>query len=64
MPLPYIIKDLKGEAIIETFYEKKPQNKKKQKKKNEEEFGIVRVLKRKGDNLYLKREGFDNSFNR
>ena len=37
--------------------------KKNCKKKNEKEFRIEKVLKRKGDKLYVKWKGSDNSFN-
>ena len=37
--------------------------KKNQKKTNLKEFRIEKVLKRKGDELYLKLKGYDNRFN-
>ena len=37
--------------------------KKNCKKKNHKEFRIEKVLKRKGDKLYVKWKGYDNSFN-
>ena len=43
--------------IIGTFYEKKLQ------KTNQKEFRIEKVIKRKGDNLYVKWKGYDNSLN-
>ena len=46
--------DLNGE---ESFYEKELQ------KINQKEFGIEKVLKRKGDKLYAKWKGYDNSSN-
>ena len=57
VPWTYIINDLNGEEIVETFYEKKLQ------KTNQKQFGIEKVLKKKGDNLYVKWKGHDNSFN-
>ena len=46
---------MNGEEIIESFYEKELQ------KANQKEFRIEKVLKRKGDNLYVKWKGYDNS---
>ena len=57
VPWTYIINDLNGEEIVGTFYEKKLQ------KTNQKQFGIEKVLKKKGDNLYVKWKGYDNSFN-
>ena len=53
----YVINDLNGEEIIETFYEKELQ------KTNQKEFRIEKVIKRKGDKLYVKWKGYDNLFN-
>ena len=53
----YIINDLNGEEIIEAFYKKELQ------KTIQEEFRIEKVIKRKGDKLYVKWKGYDNSFN-
>ena len=53
----YTINDLNGEKVIGTFYEKELQ------KTNQKEFRIEKVLKRKGDKLYVKWKGCDNSFN-
>ena len=53
----YVINDLNGEEIIGTFYEKELQ------KTNQKEFRIEKVIKRKGDKLYVKWKGYDNSFN-
>ena len=44
----YIINDLNGEEIIGTFHEKELQ------KTNQKEFRIEKVLKKKGDKLYVK----------
>ena len=48
---------MNGEEIIETFYEKKLQ------KTNQKEFKIEKIIKRKGNKLYVKWRGYDNSFN-
>ena len=53
----YVINDLNGEEIIGTFYEKELQ------KTNQKEFRIEKVIKRKGDKIYVKWKGYDNSFN-
>ena len=58
MPWRYVTSDLNGEEIVETFYEKELQ-----KKKNQKEFRVEKIMKRKGDKLYVKWRGFDNSFN-
>ena len=57
VPWTYVINDLNGEEIIGTFYEKELQ------KTNQEEFRIQKVIRRKGDKLYVKWKGYDNSFN-
>ena len=57
VPWTYIINDLNGEKIIGTFYEKKLQ------KTNQKEFRIEKVIKRKGDKLYVKWKGYDSLFN-
>ena len=49
--------DLKGEEIFGTLYEKELQ------KAKQKEFKIERVIKRKGNKLYVKWKGYDNSFN-
>ena len=43
--------------IIGTFYENKLQA------TNQQEFRVEKVIKRKGDKLYVKWKGYDNSFN-
>ena len=53
----YIIENLNGEEIVETFYEKVLQ------KANKIEFRIKKLINRKGDKLYVQRKGYDNSFN-
>ena len=57
IPWTHAFNDLNGEEIIGTFYEKKLQN------TNQEEFRIEKVIRRKGDKLYVKWKGYDNSFN-
>ena len=57
VPWTYVINDLNGEDIMGTFYEKELQ------KTNQEEFRIEKVVKRKGDKMYVKCKGYDNSFN-
>ena len=57
IPWTYVIKDLNDEKIIGTFYEKELQN------TNQEEFRIEKVIKGKGDKMYVKWKGYDNSFN-
>ena len=57
VPWTYTISDLNDEQIIGRFYEKNLQ------KTNQKEFRIEKVLKRKGDQLYVKWKGCDNSFN-
>ena len=49
--------DLNGEEISGTFYEKALQ------KTNKTQFRFGKVIKRKGDKLYVKCKGCDNSFN-
>ena len=56
VPWIYVINDLNGKEIIGTFYEKELQ------KTNQQEFRIEKVIKRKGDKLYVKSKGCDNSF--
>ena len=56
VPWTYVINDLNGEEIIETFYEKELQ------KTNQREFRIDKVIKRKDDKLYVKWKGYDYSF--
>ena len=53
----YTISDQNGEPIAGSFYEQELQ------KTNQKKFRIEKVLKRKGDKLYVKWKGYDNSFN-
>ena len=57
VPWTYVINDLNGEEITGSFYEKELQ------KTNQKQFRIEKVLKRKGDKLYVKWKGYNNSFN-
>ena len=57
VPWTYLISDLNGEKAAGTFYEKELQ------KTNQEKFRIEKVFERKGDKLYVKWKGYDNSFN-
>ena len=49
--------DLKGEEIKGSFHEKELQ------KTNQKEFRIEKIIKKKGNKLYVKWIGYDNSFN-
>ena len=53
----YVINDLNNNEIIGTFYEKELQ------KNNQQEFRIEKVIKKKGDKLYVKWKGYNSSFN-
>ena len=57
VPWTYVINDLNGEEITETFYEKELQ------KTNQEEFRIEKVIRRKGGKLYVKWKRYNISFN-
>ena len=52
-----IISDLKREEIFGTFYENELQ------KANQKEITIEKVIKRKGNKLYVKWKDYDSSFN-
>ena len=56
VPWTYVINDLNGKEIIGTFYEKELQ------KTNQQEFKIEKVIRRKGDKLYVKWKEYDSSF--
>ena len=53
----YVISDLNGKEIIGMFYENEL------RKTNQEDFRIEKVIKKKGNTLYVKWKGYDNSFN-
>ena len=57
VPWTSTINDLNVGPITGTLYGKELQ------KTNQKEFRIEKVLKRKGDQLYVKWKGYDNSFN-
>ena len=57
VPWTHVINDLNGQEIIGTFYEQELQ------KANQKELRIEKVIKRKGDKLYVKWKGYNNSFN-
>ena len=57
VPWTYFINDLNGEEIIGIFYEKELQ------KTNQQEFRMDKLLRKKGDKLYVKWKGYNNSFN-
>ena len=57
VPWTYLINDLNGQEIIGSFYEKELE------KNSQKKFRIEKVLKRKGDKLYVKWKGYNNSFN-
>ena len=57
VPWTYIINDLNGEEIIGTFYKKELQ------RTSQNEFTIEKVIKKKGDKLYVKWKGYNNLFN-
>ena len=56
MPWTYVISDLNGEEIVGSFYGKGLQ------KNNQKEFRIEKVIKRKGNKLYVKWKEYNNSF--
>ena len=53
VPLTYVINDLNGEEIIGTFFQNI----------NQQKFRIETVIQKKGNKLYVKWKGYDNSFN-
>ena len=57
VPWTYVISYLNGEEIVGSFYEKELQ------RTNQKEFRIEKVIKKKGNKLYVKWEGYDNIFN-
>ena len=54
VPWTYVTNDLNGEEITGTFYEKELQ------KTNPKEFRIEKVIRGKGDKLYVKWKGCNN----
>ena len=57
VPWTYVLNDLNGEETIVIFYENELIG------TSQKEFRIEKVLKKKGDKLYVKWKGYDNSFN-
>ena len=56
MLLTNVSSDLNGEETVETFYEKEFQN------TNQKKFRVEKVVKKKGDKLYVKWKDYDSSF--
>ena len=52
VPWAYVISDLKGEEIVKEL-----------QKTNQKELRVEKVIKRKGDKLYVKWTAYDNSLN-
>ena len=57
VPWTYVMKDLHGEEIGGRF------SKKELQKTNQAEFRVAKIIKRKGDKLYVTWKGYDNYFN-
>ena len=57
VPWANVIINLNREEVVGTFYEEDLQ------KNNQEEFRIEKVIKRKGNKLYMTWRRYDNSFN-
>ena len=57
VPWTYDISDMNGEEIIGSFYEKELQS------TNQQKYRIKKIIKRKGDKLYVKWKGYNDSFN-
>ena len=57
VPWTYVISDLNGEEIVGSVYEKELQ------KTSQKEFRIEKVIKKKGNKVYVTWKGYDNSFN-
>ena len=57
VPLTYVVTNLNSESIIGSFYEKELQE------TSQKELRIEKVLKRKGDKLYVKWKPYNSSFN-
>ena len=55
VPWTYEVSDLNGKEILGSFYEKELQ------KTDQKEFRIEKVIKKKGDKLYVKWKGYNNS---
>ena len=57
MPWTYLIEKPNGGEIFGRFYERKLQN------ANQIEFRVEKIIKKKGDKVYVKWKGYVNSFN-
>ena len=57
VPWTYVISDLNEKEIVGTFYENKLQ------KINQKEFRVEKVIKRKGNKLYVTWKDDHSSFN-
>ena len=57
LPWTSVISDRKGVEIAGMFYENELQ------KSNQKEFRVEKVIKKKGDKLYVKWKGYNSSFN-
>ena len=57
VPWTYVLIDHNGEESIGTFYENELQTTK------QNEFRIEKVIKKKGEKLYVKWNGYENLFN-
>ena len=57
VPWTYVTNDLNDAEIIGTFFENELQDTK------QIEFRIEKVIKKKGDKLYVNWKGYDNSLN-
>ena len=51
-----VINDCMGKEIVGTFYKKEFQ------KVNQKEFKVEKVIKRKGDKIYVKWKGYNSFF--
>ena len=56
VPWTYLIRDFNREETIATFYEEEL------RKANQKEFGVEKVIKRNGDELYVKWKSYNNPF--
>ena len=55
--MKYAISDLNGEEITGSFYKKESQS------TNQHKLRIEKIIRRKGDKLYVKGKGYNDSFN-
>ena len=53
----YVASDLNEEELVGTFYKKELQ------KTNQQELRVEKLIKRKGDKLYVRWKCYDNCFN-